>query len=151
MESLSQVAVDVGNGQFTDLPWQSLRQYAELLCVPGTGPGLHCVVNGEVVQQHGKPPQRWLNFFPMGEAFSTPPGNRYNQHMSKSTPSSIVYSTLRSALVWCVLRDHRILRLAFLAVLTTALWLNRLGLVCTLLVLGHLGEAIKEFCPKDGD
>ena len=86
----------------------------------------------------------------MGEAFSTPPNNRYNQQMSKSTPSSIVYSTLRSALVWCVLRDHRILRLAFLAALTTALWLNRLGLVCTLLVLGHLGEAIKELCPKDG-
>lgn len=87
----------------------------------------------------------------MAEAFPTPPGNRYNQLMSKGTPSSIVYSTLRSALVWCVLQDHRILRLAFLAALTLSLWLNRLGLVCTLLVLGHLGEAIKEFCPKDGD
>jgi hypothetical protein len=150
MESLSQVAVDVGNGQFTDLPWQSLRQYAKLLRVPGGSPGLHGVVKCEVVKQHGKAPQGWRVFFPMAEAFPTPPGNRYNQLMSKGTPSSIVYSTLRSALVWCVLRDHRILRLAFLAALTTALWLNRLGLVCTLLVLGHLGEAIKELCPKDG-
>jgi hypothetical protein len=86
----------------------------------------------------------------MTEAFHTPLQSSYNPNMFTGTPSSIVYSTLRSALVWCVLRDHRILRLAFLAALTLSLWLNRLGLVCTLLVLGHLGEAIKEFCPKDG-
>lgn len=88
---------------------------------------------------------------PKAGAMETPQRIPYNPQMLTGTPSSIVYSTLRSALVWCVLRDHRILRLAFLAALTTALWLNRLGLVCTLLVLGHLGEAIKEFCPKDGD
>jgi hypothetical protein len=151
MESLSQVAVDVGNGQFADLPRQSLRQHAELLCVAGTGPAFDRVVNGEVVKQHGKLPQWWRNFLPKVSALKTPLRNRYNPNMSKSTPSSIVYGTLRSALVWCVLGDHRILRLAFLAALTLSLWLNRLGLVCTLLVLGHLGEAIKEFCPKDGD
>ena len=151
MESLSQVAVDVGNGQFADLPWQSLRQYAELLCVPGGSPGLHGVVNGEVVKQHGKAPQGWRVFFPKAEAMETPQRIPYNPQMLTGTPSSIVYSTLRRALVWCVLRDHRIVRLAFLAALTLSLWLNRLGLVCTLLVLGHLGEAIKEFCPKDGD
>ena len=76
---------------------------------------------------------------------------RYNPHMRPSTPSSIGYSTLKSALAWVFLRDHRILRLAFLAALTTALWLNRVGAVCTLLVLGHLSEAIKEFFPTDGD
>jgi hypothetical protein len=150
MESLSQVAVDVGNGQLADLPRQSLGQHAELLCVAGTGPGLHGVVNGEVVNEHGKAPRKWRVFFPKTGAFSTPLQSSYNPNMFTGTPSSIVYSTLRSALVWCVLRDHRILRLAFLAALTTALWLNRLGLVCTLLVLGHLGEAIKELCPKDG-
>ncbi len=90
-------------------------------------------------------------FFPKAGAFHTPLQSSYNPNMLTGTPSSIVYSTLRSALVWCVLRDHRILRLAFLAALTLSLWLNRLGLVCTLLVLGHLGDAIKEFCPKDGD
>jgi len=151
MESLSQVAVDVGNGQFTDLPRQSFGQDAKLFRVPGGSPGLHGVVKGEVVKQHGKAPQWWQVFFPMTEVFSTPLQSSYNPNMFTGTPSSIVYGTLRSALVWCVLRDHRILRLAFLAALTTALWLNRLGLVCTLLVLGHLGEAIKELCPKDGD
>ena len=151
MESLSQVAVNVGDGQFADLPRQPLGQHAELLGVARTGPGLHGVVNSEVVKQHGKAPQWWRVFFPMTEVFSTPLQSSYNPNMFTGTPSSIVYGTLRSALVWCVLRDHRILRLAFLAALTTALWLNRLGLVCTLLVLGHLGEAIKELCPKDGD
>ena len=87
---------------------------------------------------------------PENGALSTPLGMQYNPHMLSGTPSSIVYGTLRSALVWCVLGEHKIVRLAFLAALTAALWLNRLGLVCTLLVLGHLGEALKEFCPKDG-
>lgn len=150
MESLSQVAVNIFDGQFTDLPRQSLGQHAELLCVSGTGPSLHCVVNGEVVNQHVSIPLWRRVLSPNVSALKTPQSNRYNPIMSKGTPSSIVYGTLRSALVWCVLGDHRILRLAFLAALTTALWLNRLGLVCTLLVLGHLGEAIKELCPKDG-
>lgn len=74
----------------------------------------------------------------------TPRRMRYDRHLLPSTPSSIVYGTLRSALAWVFLREHKILRLAFLAALTTALWLNRMGLVCTLLVLGHLGEALKE-------
>lgn len=88
---------------------------------------------------------------PKTGVFCTPPSNRYNPHMLPRTPSSIVYGTLRSALVRYVVGDHPILRLAFFAALTAFLWLNRLGLVCTLLVLGHLGEAIKELCPKEGD
>jgi hypothetical protein len=68
----------------------------------------------------------------------------YNRYMSKGTPSSIVYSTLQSALAWCFLRDHPILRLAYFAALTLFLWLNRLGDVCTLLALGQFAEALKE-------
>lgn len=82
---------------------------------------------------------------------ATPTHMRYNPHMRQSTPSSIGYSTVKRALAWVFLREHPILRLAFFAALTTALWLNRLGAVCTLLVLGQLGEAIKEFFPMDGD
>lgn len=88
--------------------------------------------------------------FPGEGWVSTPLRMHYNPHMLKGTPSSIVYGTLYSALAWVSLRDWQILRLAFLAALTAALWLNRLGLVCTLLVLGQLGEALKEFRPKDG-
>ena len=73
----------------------------------------------------------------------TPLGNRYNPQMLARTPSSIGYSTLLSALAWAA-GEHKILRLAFLAALTSALWLNRLGVVCTLLVLGHVGEALKD-------
>ncbi len=64
--------------------------------------------------------------------------------MAKSTPSSIVYGTVAGALAWVFSRDFTILRTAYLACLTAALWLNRTGLVCTLLVLGQLGEALKE-------
>ena len=73
----------------------------------------------------------------------TPLGNRYNPQMLTRTPSSIGYSTLTGALAWA-LGDHKILRLAFLAALTSALWLNRLGVVCTLLVLGQLGGSLKD-------
>ena len=73
----------------------------------------------------------------------TPLSNRYNPQMLTSTPSSIGYSTVLSALAW-VAGEHKILRLAFLAALTAALWLNRLGVVCTLLVLGHVGESLKD-------
>jgi len=65
--------------------------------------------------------------------------------MHPSTPSSIVYGTLCSALAWVFLRDHPILRLAYLAALTLFLWMNRLGDVCTLVVLGQFAEAVKEF------
>ena len=73
----------------------------------------------------------------------TPLGNRYTPNMLTRTPSSIGYGTLLSALAWAA-GEHKILRLAFLAALTSALWLNRLGVVCTLLVLGHFGESIKD-------
>ena len=70
----------------------------------------------------------------------TPPGSRYNPDMLTRTPSSIGYGTLSGVL----LGDHKILRLAYLAALTCALFLNRSGVVLTLLVLGQLGGPIKE-------
>ena len=73
----------------------------------------------------------------------TPLGNRYNPKMLTRTPSSIVYGTLSGALAWAA-GEHKILRLAFLAALTVALFLNRSGVVLTLLVLGQLGGPIKE-------
>lgn len=63
--------------------------------------------------------------------------------MLTRTPSSIGYGTLAGALAWAM-GDHKILRLVYLTALTSALWLNRLGVVCTLLVLGHFGESLKE-------
>jgi hypothetical protein len=73
----------------------------------------------------------------------TPLGNRYNPQMLTRTPSSIVYGTLSGALAWAA-GEHKILRLAFLSALTVALFLNRSGVVLTLLVLGQLGGPIKE-------
>ena len=144
MESLSQVAVDLGDRQIAGVPRQAFSQDLELLGVAGAGPGPHGVVKREVVKSHwakalageDSSQKKWVD--------STPPDMPYNRNMFRGTPSSIVYSTLQSALAWVFLRDHPILRLAYFAALTLFLWLNRLGDVCTLLVLGQLGEAIKE-------
>lgn len=151
MEGFGQVAVNVFDGQLIDVPWQSLGQHPELLGVSGAGPDLYGVVKGKLVDGHLRNLHWGREFSPNWGLVSTRPSNRYNPHMTPRTPSSIVYGTLRSALVRYVVGDHPILRLAFFAALTAFLWLNRLGLVCTLLVLGHLGEAIKELCPKEGD
>jgi len=51
---------------------------------------------------------------------------------------------LYSLVTWALARDWRILRAAYLAALTAAIWIDRLGLVCILLVLGQLGEALTE-------
>jgi len=82
---------------------------------------------------------------------STPQRNRYNPGMLTGTRSSIVYRTLRSAVAWVFLADHPILRAVFCAALIALAWLNRLGMFCVLLALGHLAQAIKELCPKEGD
>lgn len=139
MESRSQVAVNVLDGQVRGGPGQPLGQHPELLNVAGTGPNLHGVVKGELGQMHGG---AFLegNLSPDGRGVEPP---RYNPDMLTRTPSSIGYGTLAGALAWA-LGDHKILRLAFLAALTSALWLNRLGVVCTLLVLGQLGGSLKE-------
>lgn len=142
MESLSQVAVNFLDGQVGGGPGQPLGQHPELLNVAGTGPNLHGVVKGELGEMHGGV-FLWGNLSPDRRVFETPLGNRYNPKMLTRTPSSIGYSTLTGALAWA-LGDHKILRLAFLAALTSALWLNRLGVVCTLLVLGQLGGSLKE-------
>ena len=136
MESLSQVAVNVLDGQVGRGPGQSLGQDSELLNVAGTGPNLHGVVKGELGQMHGG---AFLegNLSPDGRGVEPP---RYNPDMLTRTPSSIGYGTLTGVL----LGDHKILRLAYLAALTCALFLNRSGVVLTLLVLGQLGGPIKE-------
>ena len=142
MESLSQVAVNVLDGQVGGGPGQPLGQHPELLNVAGTGPNLHGVVKGELGQMHGGAFSGG-DLSPDRRGVETPLGNRYNPQMLTRTPSSIGYSTLTGALAWA-LGDHKILRLAFLAALTSALWLNRLGVVCTLLVLGQLGGSLKD-------
>lgn len=142
MESLSQVAVNVLDGQVRGGPGQSLCQDSELLNVSGTGTNFHGVVKGELGECDGGSSFGGV-LSPDARGVETPLGNRYNPQMLTRTPSSIGYSTLTGALAWA-LGDHRILRLAFLAALTSALWLNRLGVVCTLLVLGQLGGSLKE-------
>jgi hypothetical protein len=114
----------------------------ELLNVTGTGPNLHGVVKSELGESHGGASCGGV-LSPDGRGMETPLGNRYNPQMLTRTPSSIGYGTLSGALAWAA-GEHKILRLAFLAALTSALWLNRLGVVCTLLVLGQLGEALKD-------
>jgi hypothetical protein len=53
-------------------------------------------------------------------------------------------SALFALVTWALARDWWILRALWLAALTAAIWLNTLGLVCTLLVLGQLAEALTE-------
>ena len=70
--------------------------------------------------------------------------------MPSRTPSSIVYGTLAGALAWARSRDCRILRAAYLLALAACLWANRIGLACTLLVLGQFGQEFKDvFRGKD--
>ena len=142
MESLSQVAVNVLDGQVGGGPGQPLGQHPELLNVAGARPNFHGVVKGKLGEMHGGA-SCGGDLSPDGRGVETPLGNRYNPQMLTRTPSSIGYGTLAGALAWA-LGDHKILRLAFLAALTSALWLNRLGVVCTLLVLGHFGESLKD-------
>jgi len=142
MQSLSQIAVDAADGQVSGSPGESPGQDLELLNVAGTGPNFHGVGKGEFGELHSSAFSGG-DLSPDKRVLETPPGNRYNPQMLTSTPSSIGYGTALSALAW-VAGEHRILRLAFLAALTAALWLNRLGVVCTLLVLGHVGESIKD-------
>ena len=142
MESLSQVAVNVLDGQVRGGPGQPLGQHPELLNVSGTGTNLHGVVKGELGECDGGSSFGGV-LSPDARGVETPLGNRYNPQMLTRTPSSIGYSTLTGALAWA-LGDHRILRLVYLTALTSALWLNRLGTVCTLLVLGHFGESLKD-------
>ena len=142
MESLSQVDVDAADGQVSGGPGESPGQDLELLNVAGTGPNFHGVGKSEFGELH-------VGAFSGGDlspdkrVLETPLGNRYNPKMLTRTPSSIGYGTVLSALAW-VAGEHRILRLVYLTALTSALWLNRLGVVCTLLVLGHFGESIKD-------
>ena len=143
MESLSQVAVNVLDGQVGGGPGQPLGEDLELLHVAGAGPDLHGIDKGVLGERHGSGAFSGGDLSPDRRGVETPLGNRYNPQMLTRTPSSIGYSTLTGALAWA-LGDHKILRLAFLAALTSALWLNRLGVVCTLLVLGQLGGSLKE-------
>lgn len=142
MESLSQVAVNVLDGQVRGGPGQPLGQHLELLNVSGTGTNLHRVVKGELGECDGGSSFGGV-LSPDARGVETPLGNRYNPQMLTRTPSSIGYGTLAGALAWA-LGDHKILRLAYLAALTVALFLNRSGVVLTLLVLGQLGGPIKE-------
>lgn len=144
MESLGQITVDGLDRQVADLPGQSLAQHSELFDVAWASTDALCVVKGVGKNGHGVGAPVGEVLSPEEGSFDTPPNMPYNPAMPTSTPSSIVYGTLRSALTWVLFREHRILRPVFLAALTTALWLNRLGIVCTLLVLGQVGEAIKE-------
>ena len=139
MESLSQVAVNVLDGQVGSRPGQPLGQNPELLNVAGASPNLHRVVKSELGESHGGA-SFGGDLSPDRRGVETPLGNRYNPNMLTRTPSSIVYGTLTGALAG----EHKILRLAFLAALTVALFLNRSGVVLTLLVLGQLGGPIKE-------
>ena len=141
MESLSQVDVDAADSQVSGSPGKSLGQDLELLNVAWASPNFHCVGKSELGESHGGASCGGV-LSPDGRGMETPLGNRYNP-MLTSTPSSIGYGTVLSALAW-VAGEHRILRLVYLTALTAALWLNRLGVVCTLLVLGHFGESIKD-------
>ena len=142
MESLSQVAVDALDGQVGSRPRQSLGQDPELLNVSGTGTNFHGVVKCELSECDGGSSFGGV-LSPYARGMGTPLVNRYNRKMLTRTPSSIGYGTLAGALAWAM-GDHKILRLVYLTALTSALWLNRLGVVCTLLVLGHFGESLKE-------
>ena len=142
MESLSQVAVDVLDGQVRGGPGQALSQHPELLNVSGAGPNFHGVVKGELGECDGGSSFGGV-LSPDARGVETPLGNRYNPQMLTRTPSSIGYGTLAGALAWA-LGDHKILRLAYLAALTFAMFLNRSGVVLTLLVLGQLGGPLKD-------
>lgn len=75
---------------------------------------------------------------PSSATVSTTPRNRYNLTSGECARSSGVYSIVLGAVAWVLFGEHPILRAAYWGVITVALWLNRLGLVCVLLALGQL-------------
>jgi hypothetical protein len=141
MESVGQVLVNLLGCKVGGGPVEPPAQDGHLVDVPVAGSYAAAVGNGKLGKGH------WSDL----SRLEISACKRMDYATSRSSArSSGVYSTLYGVVAWGVLRDHKILRLAFLAALTTALWLNRMGLVCTLLVLGQFGESLRELFPKDG-
>jgi len=124
-EGVGQVGVDAVSRKVFDLPRQALAEDAKLLPVSGGASRSSVVGNGVVQQSHGRVALVGNN---------TP-------HLESGTPSSIGYCGYSPLLVG----GRTILRVLWVALLATLIFLHQTGLALTALLLGQFGVALVEW------
>lgn len=124
-EGVGQVGVDAVSRKVFDLPRQALAEDAKLLPVSGGAARSSVVGNGVVQQTHGRVAL---------VANNTP-------HFESGTPSSIGYCGYSPLLVG----GRTILRVLWVALLATLIFLHQTGLALTALLLGQFGVALVEW------
>lgn len=139
IQSMSQVRIDVGDGQVGNPPSEPLGHHNELLPVSGAGPRLEGVSLRELSHSHVV----FGNFVDLVEGGETTPSCGIRK------PSAILGSHMAPLAQldrigrWSPLSGWlaRILRGAVLALLVTVIFLHGVGTLLTLLALGQLGRA----------
>jgi hypothetical protein len=129
-QRFGEVGVDLGHGQIGDRPVKASDEDGQLPLVAQRGADMTAVQFDKLQQAHGVALREGKISIP--EVVSTP---------QRRARSSVVYAWLAGVFS----RDYPILRTAYLAGLTTFIFLRWSGFALTLLALGQLGDFIAAY------
>lgn len=129
-QRVGEVGVYLGHGQIGDRPVKASDEDGQLPLVAQRGPDMTAVQFDKLQEAHGV--ALTAGKIPISKVVSTP---------QRRARSSVVYAWLAGVFS----RDYPILRTAYLAGLTTFIFLRWSGLALTLLALGQLGDFIAAY------
>jgi hypothetical protein len=129
-QRFGEVGVDLGHGQIGDRPGKASDENGQLPLVAQRGADMTAVQFDKLQEAHGV--ALTAGKIPIPEVVSTP---------QRRARSSVVYAWLAGVFS----RDYPILSAAYLAALTTFIFLRWSGFALTLLALGQLGDFIAAY------